>query len=544
MVALSLLFVSLWGGIPAATAQDLPVVKGKRIVASVNGEPITLEEFNQEIASINKAAPPGARMERRAELAVLRRIINTRLIIQEARNIGLDKLPEVRMMVDSFSQESLREELAQRILADIRVDEKEVERIYRESTQEWKISAVLFGREEDAKSTVAELMAGGDFATVTNRYIADQRAKRGEDRVYLKVKDVDPLFRKVLSNMSVGATSPVVQTNSGFVILRLEDIRYNEDPEAKERARQVAVANAKTEMLRAYDHSLKEKSVRINRAVLNSIDYESDRPGVEALLKDNRVIAEIKDDKPVTVGELTEQLKYQFYHGVERPEEKRQLNARKEATLEGLLHRRVFRREALRLGLDKSESYKGKVKKYEAGALFGAFINKVVVPEVKITDEEARAFYRERIKDYMAPGRMRIGSLVFAKRSDAEGAIEKLREGTEFEWLASHADGQVDRNTIGILSFGDKLTVTEELPEGVRKAVAGARAGDLRLYESGDGHFYVLEIREVAPAAPRAYGEVKEEIAGKIFDTEVQKAVERYADKLKSLSDVKVYLKG
>ena len=45
-----------------------------------------------------------------------------------------------------------------------------------------------------------------------------------------------------------------------------------------------------------------------------------------------------------------------------------------------MIYKRVFRKEALRLGLEKTESYKNKVQEYEASVLFGAFVNKVIVP--------------------------------------------------------------------------------------------------------------------------------------------------------------------
>lgn len=163
----------------AAIAQDLPTVKGKKIVASVNNEPITLDELNREVASIGRGMTPGGKIHKREELDVLKRMINTRLLVQEAKNIGLDKLPEVTMMVDSYSKEALREELAQKIMGAVKADDKEVERIYRESIQEWKISAVLCEKEEDAKSMEAELGTGKDFGEVANTFIAEQRAKKG-----------------------------------------------------------------------------------------------------------------------------------------------------------------------------------------------------------------------------------------------------------------------------------------------------------------------------------------------------------------------------
>jgi hypothetical protein len=52
------------------------------------------------------------------------------------------------------------------------------------------------------------------------------------------------------------------------------------------------------------------------------------------------------------VGELTEALKFQFFHGTKMAVERKRLNAKKEQILDGMLHRKVFRKEALRLALD------------------------------------------------------------------------------------------------------------------------------------------------------------------------------------------------
>lgn len=539
---ISIMLAGLSGG--TAAAQDLPVVKGKKIVASVSGEAITLDEFNQEIASMKKEMAPGETVDKKVELAVLKRMIDTRLIVQEARKIGLDSLPEVNKLVDSFSRVTLREELAERMTRDVKADEKEVERIYKESIQEWRISAVLCEKEEDAKGMETELKAGKNFSELAKTLIADRKAKRGEDGVYVKVKDVDPQIRNVVSTMAVGSTSSIIRTKSGFVILRLEDIRYQDNPAEKEKARQIALTNGKREALKAYDQALRKRYVKIRQDALKSVDFESPTVEFAALLKDARVVAEIKGEKPVTVGEMAEQLKYQLYHGVERAAERKRLNAKKDAILEGLVHRKVFRKEALRLGLDKTESYQSKVRDYEIGVLFGAFINKVVRPEVRLKEEEVKAYYNDHVQEYSSPEMTKIRSLVFARRGDAESAIEKLKRGTEFQWLAAHAEGQVDKNVKGVLSFDGRLIITTDLPEGVRKAILGAKTGDSRLYASPEGHFYALAILEVAPSKAQSYEETKQEIAKRVFEEKRKKAVEEYADKLRSLSDVKVYLKS
>jgi parvulin-like peptidyl-prolyl isomerase len=532
-MAKSLLAIFLsFGLIGLASGQDLPVVKGKKIVATVNDEPITLDELNRDL--------PFAQGTSKSEL--LKRLINISLIVQEARRIGLDELPEIKNMVDAFSKLTLREELMERRVKGIKVDEKEIEKLYKELIKEWKISSLLFEKEENAKKMAEEIKAGKNFDELSKQFVAEGKVKRGEQGEWLKVKDINPQIVSVVSKMKVGSVSPIIPMKSGFVILRLEDTRYVADPEAMKQAREEALKRKKVQALKDYSNVLIKQYAKVNQDVLNNLNYEAKNPGFDALLKDKRVVAEIKGESPITVGELSEHLKMQFFHGIERAVESKKLNSKKGAALDEMVYKRVFRKEALRLGLDKTEGYKNKIKEYKNSVLFGAFVNKVIVPDIKLKEEEIKAYYNKHIKEYTMPEMMKVNSLAFTKREDAETAIEKLRKGTEFQWLSANAEGQVDKNSQGLLTFDGKLIMTKDLPEGVQKAIHGARAGDFRLYESPDGNFYVLAILDVISSKPQPYEEAREIVARKVFDEKVKKEAEDYADKLKAVSDVKVYL--
>ncbi len=524
------LLVGLVGIVPG---QDLPVIKGKKVVATVTGEPITLDEFNRDLALAQGAN----------KSEVLRRLVNVRLIVQEAKRIGLDELPEIKNMVDAFSKVTLREELMERQVKDIKVDDKDVEKLYKESIKEWKISSVMVEKENDAKKMVEEIKGGKNFEELSKQFVMEKKAKPGEQGEYIKVKDINPQIVNVVSKMKVGSVSPIIPIKSGFVILRLEDVRYSEDPEAMKQAREEALKRKKVQALKDYSNALIKKYAKVNQDILNTLNYEAKTPGFEALLKDKRVVAEIKGENPITAGELTQHLKMQLFHGVERAIESKKLNSKKASALDEMIYKRVFRKEALRLGLEKTESYKNKVQEYETSVLFGAFVNKAVVPDIKLKEEEIKAHYNKHVKEYTMPEMMKIKSLVFAKREDGESAIEKLRKGTEFQWLAANAEGQVDKNTKGLLTFEEKPIIVKDLPEGVQKAIHGARAGDFRLYESPQGYFYVFAIQDVISSKPQPYEEAREMVAKKLFDDKIKKAVEDYADKLRAVSDVKIYIK-
>jgi hypothetical protein len=237
-------------------------------------------------------------------------------------------------------------------------------------------------------------------------------------------------------------------------------------------------------------------------------------------------------------------MKQQLFHGVERAVEAKRLNKRKEQVLDEMLPKRIFRKEALRLGLDKTESYRNKVTENENSLLFGAFVAKAIAPDIKLTEEELKAYYDQHIKEYTYPEMMKIRTLVFSKREDAEKAIVNLRQGADFQWLKTNAEGQVDQNAKGVLNLDGNLLTTKDLPESVQKAVSGAKTGDFRFFVSAENYFYVLFVQEVIPSKPQPYPEVREKAARTIYNEKLTKAVEEYAEKLKAVSDVKIYLKN
>jgi hypothetical protein len=538
-----LLIGLLIGTVGIVFGQDLPTIKGKKTVATVNGEPITLDEFNRELMSGPQEAAGDQKAEKEKTSGLLKRLINTRLIIQEGKRMELDELKELKERVGVFARQTLRDELIDRHIKDIRPDEKEVEMTYRESVKEFKIRSILFEKEEDARQMEGLLKEGKTFDETLKKFLANKKGKGEEEGSYLKSKELLPEIEGAVSKMTIGSFSSVILIKSGYVIFELEDIRFPEDPEIRGKVKLDILLRKQKEASLEYFKTLKGKYAKVNEGLLKGLDFESKEPGFEKLQKDKRVLAELRGEKPITVGEFSEYMKQQLFHGVGRAIESKKLNNRKNQILDEMLQKRIFRKEALRLGIDKTEAYKNKVKENENSLLFGAFVAKAVAPDTKLKEEELKTYYDQHVKEYTYPEMMKINSLVFSKREEAEKAIISLRQGTDYQWLKANAEGQVDKNTKGVLHFEGNLLTIKNLPEKVQKAVSGAKPGDFRLLANPENYFYVLSIQEVIPPRPQPYPEAREQIAKKIYNEKITKAVEEYADKLRAVSEVKIYLK-
>ena len=531
-------------GLPGyGSEKKLPVIDGKTAVATVNDEPITLEELNQAIGASHAERSGEKKAGRIDYSAIVNRLVNTKLILLEARNMGIQDLPAVKDMVDSFSNESLMALLLEDQVKDVRAKDDEVEEVYKESVKEWKIKSVAFGKEDEAKKIAGEMQGNNSFDDIVSKAVAAGIAK-GQAEGFLKDKDLKPAVASLVAKMDVGSVSPVVSVGKDtFMIFKLEEVRYPEelDPEAWKKA-QIQVRNRKRiEAARDYLDELKKRYVTINEKLLEDLDYQAEEPGFEKLLQDTRVIAEIKGGEPVTVGDLSRALEQKFYHGVEVAIKNKRINDDKNRVLEDMLEKRLLRKEALSKGLGDTEIYRNRVREYKNKVVFDKFVKMVIVPDIRLKAAELRDYYEKNSDEYTYPEMMRIKSLVFRKKSDAVNALDKLVKGTDFTWLSYNATDQVDRSTEGLLDFAGKLLTVNSLPEGVRKAVSGAKPGDFRLYASPEGHYYVLYIYHLAPARLQPFEDVKEKIATEVFNNKVKKAVEDYADKLKEYYPVRIY---
>jgi hypothetical protein len=536
------------GGVSVAADSRLPSIAGKQAVATVNGEPITVAEFRKSLDFLHRGVSEKETEHERNFSVLLQRLVNAKLLLQEARNIGLDALPEVKENLDGFRVQALRTTLLSRQVKGLRPHPREVEKAYRESIRELKVQSWMFGKEEDAQQAVEEIHSGAASDNVMGRMVTGGKARGTGVSSFVKGKDLLPAILEAALNIKEGEVTPPLKIAAGekgepaFTVLKLDGIRFTEDPVAKEEARKEVFRKQRLEAIRKYVDSLKKKYSKIQKKTVDALDYEAIDPGLDNLLKDQRVVAEIRGEKPIRVAELSIALQQKFYHGVERAAEGKKVNREKQDVLNEMVLTRVLRKEALRKKIDRTPEYKARFGEYRDELLFGMFVQKVIYPDIKVGDAAVRTYYEEHEKEYLSREEMRLDDLAFGKREDAADALEKLRKGADFKWVKANAPGQIaEKARQRIQPLGGQRYVLQELPEGVGEAVSGAGPEDFRMYASPEGQFFVLYVQETVPAKPYPFDQAKGMIREKLTRMELQRSIEEYAGKLRAASDIRIF---
>jgi hypothetical protein len=519
------LLVATVGGL---AEEPLPI-QGETVLASVNGEWITLDDLMQQVGTLHsgmdqQAAEAATGAVRTPDpTAFLDRMVNVQLVVQEARNIGLDELPEMTGQIATLRLSLLKEAvIAERTKTISEGDPAEVKRLVREAVREVQIGSVLFPAMESAQAFHDKVSAGEDFDALAARLLEDGTAKMHQEEEYLKASRLQPAV-------------------AGVTVFRLLDVRYPDDPEARAAAEREALAVRQQIDLADYVQELRERYLKIDQEVLDSLDYEAGPEALEKLRSDDRVVAAMEGGEPITVAELTYRLDKKIFHGIERAIEQKRANEEIPGVLDRIAQERATVLEAKRLGIEQRPQFRSTLRARTEGLLFGKFVSKVVDPSVKLTDEEVRAFYDEHASEYSTPHMMRLDSLIFDKRADAETGLEKLRQGADLNWMRANASGQVDPHAgKATWRFDGKILPVSGLPEGAQGALAGASTGDFRLWEESADAFHVLHVVQSVPSEVRDFEEVKTSVAGRVFADKRQQQLEHWIEQLRMASEIKI----
>lgn len=516
-------------------------------IALVNDDPVLMQDLTEILAQSHEGKEVGKERAGKLEYgAILDRIINTRLIIQEAMNIGLDEQPEYKSLLEITERQMLTDMLMNKLVKDVKPDPAEVEKRFREKVEEWKIKSVLFDKEDDAKKMVATLKAGKGFDELAAQLVSAKTATSDEGQ-YLKPGKLLPAIAAAGAALKIGGTSPVLKVTQDkvtkFLVFKLEDKRWPEDPKAKQQAEQEALVDKKNQVLEQFRKSLYKQYVKVHEKMLDGLDYESPKADLEKLMTDTRVLADVKDGKPITVGDLTDGLSAHFYHGLKKAAEEKTVNRKKREMLFKLINKQLIKREAVQRGIDRSDAYKDRLRDFKNSTLFGLFVKDVLLPDIHVKREDLIAYYGDHKGEYTYPEMLKLEGLAFANRRDAETALARLKKGDDFDWVRANAEGLLatsDEDTF----YEGQVLMKKTLPEGMRKALGKARTGDFTLFKGPEGHFHVLAVQQAIPPRQMPFENVQDEIKQKVFDAKVDKALADWSAKLRAAAEIKIYLSG
>lgn len=264
-----------------------------KTVASIDGDNITLQEFNAELDKI----PMNMKMlvaSQSGKKDFLDRLIVKKLLLKEAKKDKIEKEKDFQDRLNDIREQLIIESLLKKkVTAELQFKDEELQKFYDAHKEEFKkdreiqTRQIVVKTEQEAKELQAKIAKGEDFAQLAKQYSIDPSAKTtGGDIGYHPKGTLIPEFEEAAFRLTkVGQVTPPVKTQLGYHLIKLEGERtgaYVPFSEVKDFIRQKMAQEKQAEVLKKYIDDLKKTAkIVINEDVIKDEAKKEDPAKVD-----------------------------------------------------------------------------------------------------------------------------------------------------------------------------------------------------------------------------------------------------------------------
>jgi peptidyl-prolyl cis-trans isomerase C len=208
----------------SATAQNIAIVNGKAVPTS------RAEALAQQVARSGRPMTP------EVEAQIKEEVIAREIFMQEAQKRGLDATPEYKTQIELARQTILIRELFAEFQKTSAVTDADVQAEYDKFVaanggKEYRARHILVETQAQADAILASLKKGGKFEDIAKKQSKDPGSgANGGDLDWAAPGNYVKEFSDAMVALNKGQVSAPVQSQFGFHIIRLDDVREAQLP--------------------------------------------------------------------------------------------------------------------------------------------------------------------------------------------------------------------------------------------------------------------------------------------------------------------------
>lgn len=507
------------------------------VFAVVNGEALTTSDLDAAMMEMHRGSDM-AGQENFDFTRIVDKVINDRLILQEAALMGLPDEPSVVGPVyERQAQEAIRRYIRDRFSFDETVSDADV-RAYVDAYY-WKIqlSQLSARTEEEALAILAALDAGAAWDSVARTSSVDSHRYRGGRHNLKYWADVETPIRDAIQGVPDGGRSPLFAYNGLVSVVRVDE-RQPVEPGAYERFEKAIRAElAAMRQQEAWERFVAEHAARI------------------PVLRNEEVLDVIRADSTLV-------LKGEFRSGTRTPV----LGVDDRHTIDEASLRLAVSRSAMENGgqpfaahLDRAVEQKSRQLILAAAAeaagyfedpavvsdhdqalrtaLIEAYLNETVVPQIAFRHDEFQAYYAEHADTFREPERVQLATLVVEEEAVARDIANRLKAGADFNFVKAQVQGtgsEVQEQAL-------KWSVVTLFSDAIREQIASLAIGETSEAIDIGHNWLVFKLNGRKPGGVRPLEDVEPEIRRVMFDRKLREALDTHLSLLRERSDITVH---
>ena len=199
-----------------------------KVLASVNGSPITMEDVQTAISEMGQRGQ--SLMNEQGIQMVLEQLINRKLLLMSAKKDLLEFDPAFKAQLNRAKDELLTKFAISRAIESVKISDDEVKKFYDENPDKFSLgntvtaSHILVDSEEKAKQIKADISSGKiSFADAAKQYSSCPSKDNGGELGTFGQGQMVKEFEDAAFALDLGTVSEPVQTQFGWHLILVSD---------------------------------------------------------------------------------------------------------------------------------------------------------------------------------------------------------------------------------------------------------------------------------------------------------------------------------
>jgi peptidyl-prolyl cis-trans isomerase C len=252
----------IWTAVAAAVLATLSISANAQNIAIVNGKAVPssrVEALKQQVARSGRPITP------EVEGQIKEEVIAREIFMQEAQKRGLDTTEEYKSQIELARQTILIRELFAEFQKTSAVTDADVQAEYDKFVaanggKEYRARHILVETQAQAEAILASLKKGGKFEDIAKKQSKDPGSgANGGDLDWAAPGNYVKEFSDAMVALNKGQVSAPVQSQFGFHIIRLDDVREAQLPSLEDVKPQI-VQQMTQQRMGAFQQELRAKA--------------------------------------------------------------------------------------------------------------------------------------------------------------------------------------------------------------------------------------------------------------------------------------------
>jgi len=539
------------------------------ILASFDKHAVTASELEKEISELPKWKQDKYKdMAGREEYLTL--MAESRMILQVAREKGLDKVQSINGEVKDFQEEIMRDKLTEMEVDDkVKVSDLDIEKYYAEHREDYVdpdrvvVTEITVKEENKAKEILDQVKAGADFTEIAKEIDAKGESfgpgqgRGGKTQPFSKdsyssAKDfVEVGFSLKPGEIYDGVLVQPLGEDTYYMIIRQDEFmptRQQELDEVRDDAKRKVEKEMKEKRRGNWIAKIKgDKKAEIftdripadpePQPDVESEDATKEKPveKPETQPTEDAVLAKIGKDR-ISLSQIIKDISEMQAWKQDRYKDKEG----KAKYLNELVEGKLITLAAYDQKLQDDAEISRQVKEYKDQLMLKELVKQEVDDKIKIEDADIQKYYDEHKEDYVDPEKIVVTEVTLKDEEKAREILEQIKNGGDFTEIAKELDAKGE-------SFGPGMGKEGKTNPFSTKSYSSAKefteiAFNLKVGEVSDlftqpmgQETYQMIIRkdEEMPSRQKELDEVKDNVKREVEREKKRARIEEWLDGMK-----------